>query len=484
MNVERENGTCETKSRGSMFRNYWVKIAACLPALVTATGALTFAIATSSKSDQEITERYLQEANLRRDAKDDAAASVYFERLVQLSPATPEFRYGLALSLAAVGQSGRAGAILSSLMPPEGPGYAPAHLWQARRLLQGKDRSPQDLKAAERHLLRALESRPDHSETNDLMGRLYFATGRPEKAEPYLSKAAKDQPELLFLLSKVGSALGRRDEARRRAESALKIFRTRTESTPDDPTPRIYWAGAAILLEDFQGAEKILQQGLTRADDPRYHQALAGVYAARADALAKDPNASLADRLALLDLGLRHEPNNSGLITRLMTIIQTDGEAAERGRSSLRSLLSAGKGTEIVHFALGIDAWKQGKTDKARLHWEQAIQLAPHMAVSANNLSWLLANAQPPDLPRALNLIDQVLQKHPDQPNFRSTRGHILVKLQRWKEALPDLEAALKGNPDEVDLHRALAETYDHLGDKEMAAEHRRKDETKTDVKP
>ena len=46
---------------------------------------------------------------------------------MQLDPETPEFRYGLALSLEPLGKKGRAGAILNSLMPPNGPGYAPAH---------------------------------------------------------------------------------------------------------------------------------------------------------------------------------------------------------------------------------------------------------------------------------------------------------------------------------------------------------------------
>ncbi len=484
MSVERETGPVATKNRGSIFRNHWVKIAACLPALATAAGAIAFALATSSQSDQEITERYLREAKLRRDAKDDTAAGVYYERLVQLSPDTPEFRYGLAQSLAAVGQTGRARAILGSLMPAEGPGYAPAHLWESRRLLQGSNHSPQDLKAAERHLLRAMETQPDDSDANALLGRLYIATGRTEKAEPYLTKAAKDQPDLLFLLTKVDSALGRPDGARHRAELALKIFRTRAESSPDNLEARVSWAAAAMLLQDFPGAERILQQGLSRVDDPRYHKALAGLYAAQSDALAKEPAASLGDRLALLERGLKHDPADVGTIARLSAILRTNDKEAERGRSSLRALLAGGKGTEIVHFALGIDAWERGKTDEAKLHWEQALQLAPHMAAAANNLAWLLAHVQPPDLPRALTLANQVLESWPDRPTFRGTRGMILAKMQRWKEALPDLEAALKSDPDGVDLHRVLAETYDQLGDKEMAAEHRRKVGTQPGTKP
>src|SRR5438445_652901 len=78
----------------------------------------------------------------------------------------------------------------------------------------------------------------------------------------------------------------------------------------------------------------------------------------------------------------------------------------------------------------------------ARTHLEQAFRLAPQEGLVANNLAWLLAQPPSPDLPRALALIDSVLARWPDQPNYLETRGQILVKLQRWNEALADLEMA------------------------------------------
>ena len=61
----------------------------------------------------------------------------------------------------------------------------------------------------------------------------------------------------------------------------------------------------------------------------------------------------------------------------------------------------------------------------------------------------------------------------PDQGRFRDTRGQILAKMGRWKEALADLEAALPSAPRSTELHRTLAEVYTHLGVPGMAAEHR-----------
>jgi uncharacterized protein HemY len=98
----------------------------------------------------------------------------------------------------------------------------------------------------------------------------------------------------------------------------------------------------------------------------------------------------------------------------------------------------------------------------------------PNLSVVANNLAWLLAHADNPDLPRALKLIELALTKHPDEPTFRDTRGKIYMKQKRWQEALTDLQFVLARMPEFPGLRASLAELYDRLGDAEVAAEHRR----------
>ena len=70
--------------------------------------------------------------------------------------------------------------------------------------------------------------------------------------------------------------------------------------------------------------------------------------------------------------------------------------------------------------------------------------------------------------------MNSVLERWPDEPMFRDTRGAVLAKMGRWKEALTDLQAALPGYPKNPDLHRRLAEAYEHVGAADMAAQHRR----------
>jgi len=139
----------------------------------------------------------------------------------------------------------------------------------------------------------------------------------------------------------------------------------------------------------------------------------------------------------------------------------------------LRSLLTQGQGNAGAHFALGLDAWVRGDTDAARIHLEQAARLAPTGPAIANNLAWVLAHGPNPDLSRALSLVELALDRQPRDPQYRGTRGSILVRLGRWKDALPDLETALTKDPNDRDLHGDLAVVYERLGLPDMAAGHR-----------
>lgn len=137
--------------------------------------------------------------------------------------------------------------------------------------------------------------------------------------------------------------------------------------------------------------------------------------------------------------------------------------------------MARGAATGPVRYALGLDAWEHGRAAEARLHWEEACRLWPEMPAFANNLAWVLGTGPNPDLPRALDTINPVIARWPGDPRFRETRGQILARMRHWKEALPDLETALSVYPDDPELHRTLADTYEHLGAPAMAAEHRKR---------
>src|SRR5262245_50516997 len=115
-------------------RREWQTFAAGAPALVAAFGVGGVALACWSASDRELQGRYLSEGKAAFEAKDYPHALTCYERVVADRP-DPEQVYRLALVAEALGDSGRAAALMRSIARDGGTGYAPAHYWLARKIL-------------------------------------------------------------------------------------------------------------------------------------------------------------------------------------------------------------------------------------------------------------------------------------------------------------------------------------------------------------
>jgi tetratricopeptide (TPR) repeat protein len=453
-------------------------LAAGSPAVLVCAGACALAFQIGTTGDDRRISRYLLEAARSTETREFDTALVCYERLIKDLGGRPEHRYAYAMALYSQGDRDRARALLTELAPADSPGYLPAHMAMARIMLRGSDRSERTKRLLELHLKQALDG-PDGNEAGALLGRLYAETGRGTDAEFYLLRAAQQHPELHLLLARLAHDRGENSLADERLERARRVFQTRAEARVDDPEARLLWASAVANGNDFAGAVAILEQGLKISASPRYHQGLAEIYAGWVNHLGRGgATPPLGDRLALLGRGLKHDPNNVPLLNQMAMILLAKGPEAESARAELQSLLASGKATPATHFVLGVDANARGRNDEARLHWEQAVRLDPRMAVVANNLAWVLAHAEPPDLARALALAERAVQGRPDEARFRGTRGVVLMKLGRWHEALTDLEAELAAHPDLRETHGALAQVYETLGSPELAAKHRARAQT------
>ncbi len=448
-----------------------------LPAVLAGAAVLVLAGMAVMTDQAQLRARYAHEALGHFQARDYQAALIGFERVARWDgPRTDrEVRYNHGICLEALDDSDHAAALIEPLAPEDRPGYAPAHVWKATRLWSDVRHSPDEIRAGEKHLLFALRDAPDSVAVNTLLGQFYMALGQTRKAIPFLEKAVRERPELLLPLARANRSQGNKTLAQHRAKEARRIYRERAEANLYDHESRLLWADAAVFLEDFSGAADALRLDALLKTDPRFPRALARIYLAWSDAVARTDPSDLAQRLALLERGLACEHADIALLGRFSELIRTGGPEGGRARQALLDLVTRGRASGPVRYALGLDAWENGRPAEARLHWEEACRLMPETPAFVNNLAWILAQGPEADLPRALDTINPVLKRWPGDPHLRATRGEILAKLERWKEALPDLEAALTAEADNPALHRMLAETYEHLGAPAMAAEHSRR---------
>ncbi len=115
-----------------------------------------------------------------------------------------------------------------------------------------------------------------------------------------------------------------------------------------------------------------------------------------------------------------------------------------------------------------------GRAEEAARVLEDLIESHSNRSVALNNLAWILASSEPPDLDRALELVRRARAVAPDDPDVLDTEGMI-----QWKRGDPAWAAdlfrrSLERRPS-VEVRLRLAEALAAGGKKEQALEEARK---------
>jgi tetratricopeptide (TPR) repeat protein len=455
----------------------WLYLLQGIPAIAATATVIVLMVRWAGVPAQEIEARYQERAGGAAKAKDFPTALVCYERLAALGRDRPENLYELAVALEAQGERERAFEIMEQLAPVERNGHGPAHLWLGIHYWEGLGQ-PENRARAEAHLQRALQAGlPDIDAAHGLLGDLYAQTGRANLAEPHLERAVKTRPHLRLRYAMVLASQGKKARAGDEARLAANFFKTHAQADAANHGARLAWADAVTFLEDFPRALEILAEGHHLSKDSAFQASMSQVMAAWHFYAVRTQPDDVALQWSLLEKGLQLDSSNVRLLDRLVKLMGNSPEDGQRARAVMHKVLVKGEATATTHFLLGMDAWQQGDAAKAEMHWERANQMSPNLPMVANNLAWVLASAQNPDLKRALDLSQRVVEKYPNEPGYRDTRAHIYMKMGDWDKALPDLEWILINRPGFPTVHASLAEVYTQLGDAGLAAEYRRQAE-------
>lgn len=452
----------------------WRALLASLPALLF--GGVAAGILVQGKTTPNVVwlRAYDLRAQAALDEKNTAAAEVYFRRIAMLRPSAPSAIFGLALAAAQQEDIERARALMRRIAPEDAVGYPPAHFWLAKDLLDQDGRlKPGAEKALENHLTQFLAGGGVNLEADALLGQIYTVRGDAERAIPYLAKASQRWPNLHLTLAILYERQKNTPAARASAATASDYFRKQVLADSQALEPRIQWAQSEALGKNYEQAVQILREGLKSADPERFRAALIEVYLWWYASIPGDDSASLAERLELLNAALTYGPNNPAVLTLLADLSTRDWSRAGEAFGALQEVLARGAAPPTVHAILGTQALLQGDYKTAEMHLEMAYQGNLQMPVVLNNLAWAMANRENADLERSLQLA-QAAKKLSDHPEISDTVGHILARLGRQREAVVELETALRAFPNRLELHSTLAELYQALGDAGLAELHAR----------
>jgi tetratricopeptide (TPR) repeat protein len=454
----------------------WTLIWWSSPVLLAFAGWLAFGYCMLRWKHQEIGAQYSAIVERALERKDFDTARIGCQRLLSIG-AEPRAKwlFSLGLAYAGGGRDRDASTLFSSLAPIEKPGYLPAHIFLAQALMSRTNLTLEDVQTAEKHLVHALSLDPKYLGANELLAQVYIRTGQWELACQRLTEVVPKYPEVGLLLAAVLKERGDLAGARSWADRAARFHREKVEASKLElPLHRCGWAQALAMLEDYKQALKVLEAGWTASADRSYPPMIGDVCAAWVEAMTQKNSPDLEAKLTTIEKGLEFAPQNELLLKQLVRLSQMGGNEGQKARETLTKSLAEGKGTAVIHFALGLDAWQRQQPDLARKHFGLAFDSAPLMPEVGNNMAMILAVGDKPDLPRALEIIQSLLEKYPKSANFRETRGEIYVKMDRWQEAVVDLEYALPVLGSRRNTHFALAEAYRGLGSQELAAQHER----------
>ena len=188
----------------------------------------------------------------------------------------------------------------------------------------------------------------------------------------------------------------------------------------------------------------------------------------------------VAETLAQLSEALEDVGLEARLIELAAALGAQDPAGVEIGK--IYESLAAVEAVEVAGLVpLGSLAVVLRKCEEGVRHLERAVAvaLAPSHVVALNNLAFGLAErGAEGDVEQALEMVDRAVIAAGKQGavsvNCWETRGQILAKLGRWREAGVDLERALKQMLGSKPVHATLGVAYRELGQEALAEEHLR----------
>lgn len=479
-----------------------------LPALVAFCGAAFLLVACRMRSDALLADKYLSAARLE-EATRPAVATLLLERVLQLRETDDnETKFELASMAQQSGDQARTAVLMRQLAPDpkDGPGYWPAHLEMGKLYLKIQDGSPANFLKAKTHFEQVIDLKSDNPDAYAYLGQLYLGRGHTKLAIAKFNEALKNGQDekgeirahlqvVLLLLAKAYAleanvyASGGDEQSAEECTAAAKnnallardLYAARVKQQPnDDAESRIILADACMFLEDFNAASTTLNEGLLLNNDEKDQQSLRAAVArfnvAWSKALlhrAETNEETRVQRFELLSEALEFDPHYPPIFDEMMRILAEQSETADAARKFLIENVASGKAIGLSHLLLGSAALASDDPATAEYHLQRAYDALPNALIVTNNLAWFLAlHKDPPELERALELISNVLKRAPNDPRYLDTRGQIYAKLERWDDAIADLERALQQGLSGADTHAALAVCYGAKGLQDLEQRH------------
>lgn len=154
-------------------------------------------------------------------------------------------------------------------------------------------------------------------------------------------------------------------------------------------------------------------------------------------------------------------PDNVDLVANLAQVYQIADRLEDAAKAYMDALAIAGD-DPALHSNLAVVLVAAGQLEKAEEHARTAVALDPEEASYFVNLGHILIRQKKYN--DAKFLLEQTVERHPDNPNVHNQMGVVLAAIGQRDGAIRHFKTALTLNPD----HRGATENLRSMSDKSV----------------
>lgn len=477
----------------------YLALAPSVPAVLAFVAMVAMVIVGARRDDAATQAVYLDLLRTSLSDGDTEAAAVAAQRLLAIDPKNLEHQYQSAMLDDELGKSESARrAIVQLALQKE---YGPAALWMLKALVYeeperdetGKVQSANVLTKRttwtkeERELCHrcagvAMTKLP--SERAILAKKIYATflsdNGLIDQALELYETIAEYDPSVNLVAAQLANQVAEEPNdyavVQQYARAAIRTIGPKLGDNPTSVDTRLQLAQALVLDERDREAYDLLVTGMQISPHPLLKMAVGETRVFTAERLKRNVGASetLAERGPLLYEALEWAPTSPLVLEAVVQFSIECSQAGDRELQEVRKRLLTGVEPPAMHFIEGTVALMNGEHEKAQHHLSLAASEWKNMGGLLNNLAYtLLKSGDREKLSEALKLSNAALDQIPGYPALLETRGQILLKMERYQEAIADLEKALVDPNMRPSSHAGLAEAYEALGLEDLAKDNR-----------
>lgn len=462
----------------------WRHAPRAIPAILLTIGiAMTIVVALNDGSSWR-TDRLNQQWFSTLEAEDFDTAELVVMRQLHMRPDDSQLVYRLAFVRDAKGETKEASELMWRLVRLRSDATAARWLLQKNFLGRHWDTLANREITEVGDLLSLLhDDNPEDVVIHQQFADYLIVTKQYAEAIPVLSDLMRVQPMRGLQAAALSRTIGNDALADRLAERTLDQV---SEISKEDPTnSRLALAVAQnqLFLKRYSEAVETLERALPRAkteeEKQTLGQAVGDAYVAWINEIRQSPPEGVETRLRtlrMLERALLRAPNNARVLTLVADQVLAVMDDDEEPIVAVREALINGSSTGIAHFIRGTAALLRDDLDSATKSLKLASEHMPRSSAVLNNLAVAIASRQEPDLKTALKISETAIEQAVNPtPFYYETRGQILFRLEKYLEAIPDLERALAVQSLAREAHRSLATCYQQIGEPELSRRHREK---------